>query len=59
MLAARRVALNPFSDQANVNYLRELVASQGTRIGREALNTMLDNYRKEKQSDLTLVTGMA
>ena len=57
MLAVRRVGFSPFDDRANVNYLRELVASQGARAGREALNTMLDSYRREKQSDLKLISA--
>jgi len=56
-LASSRVAMNPFDDQANINYLRELNSSQGSRAGREALNTMLDSYRREKLSDLTLVSA--
>lgn len=57
LLSARCIALNPFDDRANINYLRELVTTQGSRAGREALNTMLASYRREKQPELSLVSA--
>lgn len=56
-LASRCVGQNSLNDDANLVYLQELVAQQGTGNARKAFQRILNSYRQNNQSEYALISG--
>jgi TolB-like protein/Flp pilus assembly protein TadD len=56
-LGSRCVGQNPLNDAANLVYLQELSAQQGTGNARKVFQRVLHTYRQNGQSESALVAG--